>query len=223
MQARFGPFTFHEATREVRRGGERVHLSPKAFELLALLLRRQPNAVSKADIHHRLWPDTFVSDGAVAVIVAEIRRALGDSGRQPAFIRTVNRFGYAFVGEIVPRADSGPGVSGSVAWLIRGHERFRLHSGENILGRDLSADIPIDAVGVSRRHAVIDVGETIATLRDLSSKNGTFLEGVRVTAPVTLLDSMEVRLGGVALQFRHLPLTPSTQTVEDPQTLRGPS
>lgn len=42
--------------------------------LLALLVRRSPNAVSKADIHRELWPDTFVSDGNLAVLIAEIRR-----------------------------------------------------------------------------------------------------------------------------------------------------
>lgn len=224
MQARFGLFTFDGTTREVRRGGDPVHLSPKAFELLALLLRHCPNAVSKADIHQELWPETFVSDGTLAVLVAEIRRAIGDSARQPAFIRTVNRFGYAFLGAAAPRSGHASGMSSPTAcWLILGPERFRLHAGENILGRDVSADITVDAVGVSRRHAAIDVGDTLVTLRDLSSKNGTFVEGTRVTAPVTLHDNVEVRLGAVCLQFRRSMMATATQTVDDSQHLRGAS
>jgi DNA-binding winged helix-turn-helix (wHTH) protein len=224
MQVRFGPFTLDDATREVRRGSDPVHFSPKAFELLALLLRHGPNAVSKADIHRELWPDTFVSDGNLAVMIAEIRRALGDSARQPAFIRTVSRFGYAFVAA-TSSASSGheSSLPGPTCYLIQGLERFRLHAGDNIIGRDLSADISIEAIGISRRHAAIDVGAGVVTLRDLLSKNGTFVEDARVTQPVILRDNVEVRRGAVCLQFRCSTLATATQTVEESHGLRGPS
>jgi DNA-binding winged helix-turn-helix (wHTH) protein len=224
MQVRFGAFVFDAATRELRRGDMPVHVSPKAFDLLALLVRESPNAVSKQVLHRELWPHTFVSENIVAVLVAEIRRALGDSARKPAFVRTVNRFGYAFIG---PTALPPPGRTsssqGPSCYLVRGFERFRLHPGHNILGRDPGADVSIDAVGVSRQHAVIDVGDAVATLRDLSSKNGTFVEGTRVTDPVTLRDKVEVRLGAVCLHFRCPAPATATETVHESQHLRGPS
>jgi len=224
MQVRFGPFTLDGATREVRRGGDSIHLSPKAFELLTLLLRHCPNAVSKAELHRELWPETFVSDGNLAVLVAEIRRAIGDSARLPAFIRTVNRFGYAFVGAAEPPSDHGPRPSSAAACcLIRELERFPLQRGENILGRDLNADVAIDGIGVSRRHAAIELSDTVATLRDLSSKNRPFVDGARVTGPVTLLDNVEIRLGAVRLHFRRSTAQTATQTVTEGQDLRGPS
>ena len=63
----FGPFTLDERARQLCRGVEPIHLSPKAFELLALLVRRRPNAISKTEAHERLWRDTFVSDVNLAL------------------------------------------------------------------------------------------------------------------------------------------------------------
>jgi DNA-binding winged helix-turn-helix (wHTH) protein len=100
VDIRFGRFTLDERARQLLRGTQPVHLSPKAFDLLALLVRRRPEAIAKAEIHERLWPDTFVSDINLAVLIAEIRAALGEVARHPRFVRTVHRFGYAFSGTV---------------------------------------------------------------------------------------------------------------------------
>jgi len=218
VQSKFGAFTFDDATRELRCGDRLVHLSPKAFDLLGVLLRLRPKAISKADLHSELWPDTFVSDSGLAVLVAEIRRALGDSAHRPAFVRTVNRFGYAFVGAGFT-ADAFPTVC-SVTW---GGESARLKAGENVLGRDPDADVCVDAIGVSRRHAVILVGDDEVTLQDLSSKNGTFADGMRVTSAVPLADNTEIRLGACRLRFRRSTTAAPTQTIQSSLHLRGSS
>ena len=62
MRVRFGSFVLDFEARQLERGGHPVHLTPKALELIELLVERRPNAVSKAEIHDRLWPDTFVAD-----------------------------------------------------------------------------------------------------------------------------------------------------------------
>ncbi len=225
MHVRFGPFTFDGATRELRCGGTPVHLSPKAFELLGILLRCQPDAVSKADMHRELWPDTFVSDGSLAVLVAEIRRAIGDSGHHSSFVRTVNRFGYAFHGATTdPVPEAGPASqAATLCSLTWNGDRTRLKPGQNVLGRDTSADVCIDAVGVSRRHAVIVVGDGVVTLGDLSSKNGTFVNGTRVASPVALSDDAEIRLGAVSIRFRRSKPAVPTQTVGNSQIRGTPS
>ena len=210
METRFGAFSFDDVARELRCGGQLVHLSPKAFELLAVLLRGRPGAVSKIDLHARLWPDTFVTDGSLAVLITEVRRALGDSAQRPAFIRTVNRFGYAFVGD--ERVESPPHESR--CYLEWGRDRARLKTGENVIGRDADAEIYFEAVGVSRRHASIELRDTGAVLRDLGSKNGTFMNGVRVISPTLLCDGVEIRLGAVLVVFRQMPLPLPTQTVD---------
>jgi len=210
VEARFGAFSFDDITRELRCGNQLVHLSPKAFDLLAVLLRARPGAVSKTDLHSALWPQTFVSDGSLAVLITELRRALGDSAHRPIFIRTVNRFGYAFVGD--ERVEQP--LHESRCYLERGTDRARLKSGANVIGRDPDAEVCVEGVGVSRRHACIELGDTEAVLRDLGSKNGTFLDGVRVTSPVLLHDGVEVRLGGILVVFRQKPLPAPTQTVD---------
>ena len=181
--------------------------------------------MSKVDIHRQLWPDTFVTDGSVAVLVAEIRAALGDNVRKPLFIRTLHRFGYAFVGpamETVTGAGSTPRAV--QCWLAADNDRARLEPGDNVVGRDPlasirvgldpAADLRIDATGISRRHALIVVAEEAVTLHDLSSKNGTFANEVRVTAPVPLHDGAAIRLGSVSLQFRRVTDVSATKTQE---------
>jgi DNA-binding winged helix-turn-helix (wHTH) protein len=81
---RFDVFTLDSDTRRLLREKEEVHLSPKAFDLLTLLVEGRSRAMSKADLHRQLWPSTYVVDTNLASLVAEIRRALGDSERRPA-------------------------------------------------------------------------------------------------------------------------------------------
>lgn len=221
MAIRFGPFTFDERARQLLRGAQPVHLSPKAFDLLALLAQRRPEALAKAEIHERLWHDTFVSDVNLAVLVAEIRAALGEDARHPQFVRTVHRFGYAFSGTVdeVERFRASASVL-ATCWLAWGTERAPLIRGENLVGRDPAVDVRIDAVGVSRRHAMIVVADDEVTLHDLSSKNGTYIDDIRVTSPVPLTDGAEIRLGPAPVRFRRHAVVTSTQTLSASRRMR---
>ncbi len=105
MTIEIGECRFDSLRREVRRGTERVHLSPKAFELLGLLLERRPRAVSKDELFTLLWPKTFVTEASLAGLVAEIRREIRDDARVPRYLRTVHGFGYAFSADGVANAE----------------------------------------------------------------------------------------------------------------------
>lgn len=72
MTVSFGDLTLDTDTRQIRRGAVAVHISPKAFELLTALVDARPRALSKADLHERLWPDTYVTESNLAGLVAEI-------------------------------------------------------------------------------------------------------------------------------------------------------
>jgi pSer/pThr/pTyr-binding forkhead associated (FHA) protein len=96
-----------------------------------------------------------------------------------------------------------------------------LSSGENLVGRDPAADVRVDAVGVSRRHAMIVVGDHEVTLHDLSSKNGTYVDDVRVTSPMTLTDGIEVRFGPAVACFRRAAGMTSTQTLKASRSSRA--
>jgi DNA-binding winged helix-turn-helix (wHTH) protein len=92
MRVRFGTFVLDPEARELLRGDVPVALSPKAFELLIILVAGRPKAISKSDLQERLWPATFVVEKNLANLVSEIRDA-GDDPSNPRFIRTVRRFG----------------------------------------------------------------------------------------------------------------------------------
>lgn len=205
------------ATRQVTRGREVVHLSPKAFDLLAILLEERPRVVAKAELQRRLWPDTFVSDANLASLVAEIRTALRDSARQPRYVRTAHRRGYAFCGKV--RGDQhrrAPARRSSFSVrLILGTREVALGAGEHLVGRTPDAAVWVDAAGASRRHARIVVEDGGALLEDLGSKNGTYLNAVRLSGPRRLRDGDEIRIGAVRMVYRALSAPPSTETEVD--------
>ena len=78
MTVRFGAFALDSDRRQVTRGDIEIHLTPKAFDLLALLVDEAPRVVRKSELHERLWPGTLVSDAALVALVKELRRALED-------------------------------------------------------------------------------------------------------------------------------------------------
>jgi len=219
MRVRFGSFVLDSDTRQLHREGREVHLTPKALELLDLLLRSRPRAVSKTAIKRRLWPDAHVGAGSLTVLMAELRGVLGDDARNPTWIRTVPRYGYAFAGKAVEEAIGGrePAVRSSQALprVVWGRHVLPLVEGQNVLGRDENVNVRIDAPGISRRHALIRVRGEEATLEDLGSKNGTYLRGSRLEGPVSLRDGDVFVLGDVALIFRSGPLAGPTATAQD--------
>ena len=211
MKVSFDELTLDTDTRQIRRGAVELHLSPKAFELLAALVDARPRALSKADLHERLWPETYVTESNLAGLVAEIRRTIGDDARTPRFVRTVHRFGYAFAGDVSP-APAGPRVAVS-CWLVCGTRHWNLTDGEHVLGRGREPGA-IDSDTVSRRHARILVSAGEATIEDLRSKNGTFVGDELVRSARALKDRDEIRLGSVRLTFRAALAGPSTRTAE---------
>jgi DNA-binding winged helix-turn-helix (wHTH) protein len=197
-----GEFTFDSDSRQLLRGSSSIHLSPKAFDLLRTLIDLRPRVLTKGELHKRLWPETFVSDANLASLVAELREALGDNARDPRFIRTSQRVGYAFCGPAnAITATAGPAGTPR-CWLITKGRRVALTMGENVLGREGDGEIRIDSPTVSRRHARIVVSSDAAILEDLGSKNGTFLRGIQVSLPVPLSDGDEIRVGSVVVRFR---------------------
>lgn len=209
-QVRFGDFVLDLATRELLRRGRPVHLSPKAYRLLTILVEDRPRALSKEDLQDRLWPETYVVEANLANIVGEIRAALGDDPRRPRYVRTVHGFGYAFQGP--PGATAEAGAAGTVYRLIWKGGRATLAAGEHVLGRDAESSVVLDSPSVSRRHARIVITESQATVEDLGSKNGTLLNDQPVVAPQPLADGDRIRVGTVGLTFRILPSAASTQT-----------
>ena len=202
MRLSFDSWTLDADRRVLLRGGEPVSLSPKAFDLLRLLAEHHERAFSKAELHQHLWPDSFVSDGSLTILVNEIRQVLQDDAERPRFIRTLRRFGYGFCAPVTRMSVAQMSGESRNAWVIWGNKSIAVGEGETILGRALDATIRFDVPGVSRRHARISVTGSDVSVEDLGSQNGTYVRGEKINGRAVLADGDELRLGPVAVFIR---------------------
>lgn len=100
---RFKDFEVDEALCELRRGGRRVPLQRKPYQLLVYLVANRHRVVSRDDLLEVVWQGVAVSDSALASALRDLRRALSDAGRSPWAIETVHGFGYRFIAKIDER------------------------------------------------------------------------------------------------------------------------
>jgi len=204
VRARFAQFTVDSETRQLLDGGREIHLSPKAFDLLCALIEAGPRVVEKADLHARIWPNTYVVDANLNILIGEIRRAIGDSAQDSKFVRTVHGVGYAFIGTAGDFPPSRAGGQALLCWVVCNGKTWQLSEGDNIIGRDPRSAIWLDAPGVSRRHAIIrvDSSKRRVTLEDLGSTNGTSVRRALVVSEVALTDGDLIQVGTVDLTVR---------------------
>ena len=208
----FGDFVLDTDARELRRGGQPVLLTPKAYQLLEVLVRHSPKALSKSLLQEQLWPDTFVVEKNLVNLIAEIRETLGDDATHPRFVRTVHRFGYAFRDPAAELTAKRP-LRGDVRFrLVWAGGRVGLADGEHVLGRDPDLELFLDSPDVSRHHARIRIAGDQATIEDLDSKNGTFVTDRRLDAAARLVDGDSIRMGSVRLTFNAVRSRGSTET-----------
>jgi DNA-binding winged helix-turn-helix (wHTH) protein len=211
VRARFGVFDLDSERRQLLRDGGEIHLTPKAFDLLALLVAEAPRVVRKNELHERLWPGTFVSDATLTGLVKEVRRALDDRDAASPLIRTAHGVGYAFAHAMEVLALDPPAAV--TRWVVVGARRIPLADGEHVIGRDPAAAIHVDTSGVSRRHARIVVSGSTTSLEDLASKNGTRLNDVAVAGRAALHDGDRIQLGASVILFKASTSGISTDTI----------
>src|SRR6266498_3812415 len=104
---RFGSFEVDLRSGELRKNGMRLRLSGQPFQVLAVLVERPGELVTREELHSKLWPsDTFVDfDHGLNNTIARIREVLDDSSDTPRYVETIPRRGYRF---IAPVSDSRP-------------------------------------------------------------------------------------------------------------------
>jgi DNA-binding winged helix-turn-helix (wHTH) protein len=204
VRARFAQFAIDSETRQLLGHGREIHLSPKAFDLLCTLIETRPKVVEKADLRAKIWPNTYVVDANLNVLIGEIRRALGDRVQDPRFIRTVFGVGYAFCGTAADDPRLRTEGQALFCWVVWNGRTYPLAEGDNIIGRDPQSDMWLDADGVSRRHAIIRVDSRNRRVRleDLGSTNGTFVGRFAVETEVALSDGDLIQIGTVDLTVR---------------------
>ena len=211
----FGDCVLDPDSRVLSRAGQPVHLTPKAFELLELLLLRRPQAMAKPALMEALWPGVVVTEGSLANIVSEVRLATGDTARSARFIRTVHRFGYAFCGQACEQDLRGPAPLELPARfrLLAPEGEADLDEGDNLIGRGDDCRLRIHSSTVSRHHARVSVRGDHVVLEDLGSKNGTFVSGQKVLAPTALQGGEEIQVGSITLRFSVFSAFSSTDTL----------
>jgi DNA-binding winged helix-turn-helix (wHTH) protein len=96
----FGPYRLNLAQRLLTRDGAIIPLTPKATDILALLVMSAGRVVEKDDLLKEVWADTFVEDANLAQNIFTLRRALGDERAGPKYIETVPRHGYRFIASV---------------------------------------------------------------------------------------------------------------------------
>jgi DNA-binding winged helix-turn-helix (wHTH) protein len=199
MKLVFGDCVLDLRARQLTRGGQVVPLEPKMFELLAALITRSPAVVTNNELDELLWPQVYVARTSLTRLVSELRAALGDTARNARIIRTVYKTGYAFSATVTRMPEAGPPA---IIELIWNKQLLPLTEGEHFAGRDAECSLTIDAGTVSRRHARITVVAGTATIEDLGSTNGTYVNGMRISGPTPLGPGDELMLGSEVLQAR---------------------
>lgn len=210
---RFGDFEFDPAAGELHEHGQRIPIQEQPLVLLALLVSRPGQLVTRQVLCERLWPEAFVDfDNGLNNAISRLRTALHDSAATPRFIETVGRRGYRFIAAVEPAGDGTTAAAPDVAaWLIGEGARVALAPGENILGRRGPDVLALPSSTVSRRHARITIGDD-TSIEDLGSKNGTFVDERRVTGRARLDDGAIVRTGSLSLRFTRVSDSDETRT-----------
>jgi TolB-like protein len=113
----FSDYRLDIARRELRCGDARIALEPKAFDLLAYLVRHRDRVVSKTELLDAVWDGRIVSESALTTRINAVRRGLGDDGATQRLIRTFTRKGVRFVGQVIEIADPALSDKPSIAVL----------------------------------------------------------------------------------------------------------
>ena len=102
----FGPFVFDRTSRLLSKDGVEVPLPPRVLGVLALLLERPAQLVTKQELISAVWRDAFVTETSLAEAISVLRQMMGDDPQRPTYIQTLHRRGYRFIAEVQELADA---------------------------------------------------------------------------------------------------------------------
>jgi DNA-binding winged helix-turn-helix (wHTH) protein len=147
--ARFGVFELDLAAGELRKNGAKLRVQEQPFQVLAFLLERAGNVVTREELREKLWPaDTFVDfDHSLNTAVNKLREALGDSASSPRYIETLARRGYRFIAPVQNSVGPGDVGTGAFASLPRAEPRGPTERSEAL---HPELEVPIPRRGLTR-------------------------------------------------------------------------
>src|ERR1700681_4696597 len=107
----FGSFRLNPAERLLLRGQTPIHLPPKAFDALVLLVENRGHLLEKDELLRKVWPDTFVEESNLAQHISALRKALQDRGDGSRYIEPVPTLDYRFIAEVREISCNAPGTN----------------------------------------------------------------------------------------------------------------
>jgi DNA-binding winged helix-turn-helix (wHTH) protein len=224
---RLGEWHVEPDLNTISRGSESVHLEIKVMELLVFLASRGSRLVSRRELFDGVWGTEFICDNTLSHAISELRAALGDDAHRPRFIQTIHRRGYRMLQPVTSlegRELPDPGRPSQYR-IIAQNRSIHLRQGANLLGRAPEATVRVDSVWVSRHHARISLDGRAATIEDLNSRNGTFLNERPVSQSSALADGDVIYLGKLSdpLRFVAAGLEVSTESLDELDPTRSDS
>jgi DNA-binding winged helix-turn-helix (wHTH) protein/pimeloyl-ACP methyl ester carboxylesterase len=165
----FADMVLDAERRELRSGPRLIAIEPQVFDLLEFLIRHRDRVVSRDDLLAAVWQGRIVSDSAIAARVNAARRAVGDTGDQQRWIRTVSRKGFRFVGDVHEESGSAAtaptGSAPSPADSTRGQEITfcRTTDGVNLAMACVGQGTPLVRVSHWMTHVQYDWQSPIRT------------------------------------------------------------
>jgi TolB-like protein len=174
---RFGVFEMDVARRELQRAGAIVHLEPQVFDLIVHLIQNRDRIVSKDELMETIWHGRIVSEAALSSRVSSARRALGDSGDDQSLIRTRQKCGFRFVGELSGSTvlPSGPRSSQQIAATDAPKIVPNAEPSCRGPGKPSIAVLPFDNKSSDSDHEYFADGLTVDIITGLSQQHSFFV------------------------------------------------
>lgn len=215
LRLRFGSFEFDEADARLAVDGRPIALAPKAFGVLAALMRQPGQLVTKGDLLDAVWGHRHVSESVLKTTISELRAALGDDAKNPRWVETASRRGYRFIGALdgaartplaAPPVAAAPPLVGRDAALERlrdgwsragaGQRQVCCITGEAGIGKTSLIDAFVGGLGdavVAHGQCIEQVGAgepylpVLDALAGLVRRDAAVLPQLRAVAPTWLL------------------------------------
>ncbi len=127
--------------------GETVHLAPKEFELLLVLIENRERVVDKNELLEKLWSDVLVEEGTLTRNISRLRQALGENKNAPRFIETTPKFGYRFIAEVTEEKDELQVENNTQSYAPSSHDETAVQNSAQKTNR--SSWLPFAVVVVS--------------------------------------------------------------------------
>jgi DNA-binding winged helix-turn-helix (wHTH) protein/TolB-like protein len=175
----FDSFVLDETAKILLRDGERVQLTPKALELLIVLVSSAGLVLEKEDLMETVWPETFVEEANLAVNISMLRKALGEMPGGGQYIGTLPRRGYRFAGQV--RAS------------VSRHRELE----EDSVAANLSSDLAIERQPVARPGSHLDSSEPQID----RSKRGPFASRLIAHKSLTMALTSIIAIATVAVAY----------------------